>query len=193
MEMPVLETGRLVIRPFTLDDLDDIHRILDIELADAEFGSEGAMTRSARQDWLVWCVSNYRQLVALFQPPYGDRAVTLKASGVLIGAVGFVPSFGPFGQLPSLGGRPSRNTPEFGLYYAISPAFQHQGHAYEAVQAMVAYAFATLHVERLVATTTYDNLASMAVMRKLGMCVEQNPSADPPWFQVVGILENRLV
>jgi [ribosomal protein S5]-alanine N-acetyltransferase len=191
MEMPVLETERLVIRPFRLDDLDDIYRILDIELADVDMGSEKALTRSARAAWLEWSVRNYRQLSALFQPPYGDRAVALKADATLIGAVGFVPSFGPFGQLPSLGGKLSRNTAEFGLYYAISPAFQRQGYASEAIQAMVDYAFTALNLERIVATTQYDNAASKGVMRKLRMRIEGNPYPDPPWFQVAGILENR--
>jgi RimJ/RimL family protein N-acetyltransferase len=191
VEMPVLETERLMIRPFTLGDLDDIHRILDIELANVEFGNEGAMTRAARQEWLEWCVRNYRQLAALYQPPYGDRAIALKVGTTVIGAVGFVPSFGPFGQLPARGVRPSRNTAEFGLYYAISPAFQRQGYATEAVQAMVQYAFTMLNVERIVATTQYDNAASMGVMRRLGMQIEKNPFPAPPWFQVVGILENK--
>jgi hypothetical protein len=42
MSLPVLETQRLIIRPFVMDDLDDIHRILDIELGEANFGTEGA-------------------------------------------------------------------------------------------------------------------------------------------------------
>jgi ribosomal-protein-alanine N-acetyltransferase len=45
-------------------------------------------------------------------------------------------------------------------------------------------------VKRVVATTTYENAASVRVMRKLGMRVERNPFPDPPWLQVVGLLEN---
>ncbi len=29
-----------------------------------------------------------------------------------------------------------------------------------------------------------------AVMQRLGMTVQRNPDPGPPWFQVVGILEN---
>lgn len=39
--------------------------------------------------------------------------------------------------------------------------------------------------------TEYDNLASQAVMRKLGMRLERNPLLEPRWLQVVGILENH--
>lgn len=192
-DMPALETPRLLIRPFLPGDLEAAHRILDVELGDVNFGSEGVKSRAERQEWLEWSILNYRQLAALYQPPYGDRAVALKDSGEgnpVIGAVGFVPSFGPFGQLPSFGGRRSPNTPEFGLFYAISPRYQRQGYASEAVQVMIHYAFSELNLARIVATTTYDNAASMAVMRRLGMRVEHNPHPDPHWFQVVGILEN---
>ena len=53
------------------------------------------------------------------------------------------------------------------------------------------YAFGQLNLRRIVATTTYDNAASMGVMRKLGMRIEKNPYEEPRWFQVVGILEHR--
>ncbi|HLF36431.1 MAG TPA: GNAT family N-acetyltransferase, partial [Anaerolineales bacterium] len=55
--------------------------------------------------------------------------------------------------------------------------------------ALIEYAFVRLRLARIVATTTYDNTASVGVMRKLGMRVERNPLAEPPWLQVVGVLE----
>jgi len=103
-----------------------------------------------------------------------------------------VPCLAPFGQLPSLQTTEGSSlyTTEFGLYYALSPAYQRQGYATEAARGMIRYAFNTLRLKRIVATTTYDNVASMGVMRKLGMRIEKNPYPDPPWLQVVGILEN---
>jgi RimJ/RimL family protein N-acetyltransferase len=82
------------------------------------------------------------------------------------------------------------DTPEFGLFYAISPAQQRHGYATEAAQALVEYAFRQLHVKRVVATTDYANVGSIGVMRKLGMRIEKNPLATPPWLQIVGVLEN---
>ena len=101
MRVPPLETQRLLIRPFTRKDLDAIHRILDIDLMTADFGTEGALTRQEREQWLRWTILSYEELAKLNQPPYGDRAVVLKHTQQLIGACGFVPSFAPFGQLPS--------------------------------------------------------------------------------------------
>jgi hypothetical protein len=44
---------------------------------------------------------------------------------------------------------------------------------------------------QIVAMTRYDNPASIGVMRKLGMRIEHNLLPDPPWLQVVGIIESR--
>ena len=198
MRVPLLETERLIVRPFTLGDLDDIHQLLDVDLHDADFGNEGAVTRDERQKWLEWTVMSYEELAKLFQPPYGDRAVVLKETGQVIGACGYVPSFAPFGQLPAFRSDAADSVaerlfvPEFGLFYAFSPAFQRRGYATEAARALIDYAFGQLNLRRIVATTSYDNAGSIGVMRKLGMQIERNPSGDPPWFQVVGVFENRF-
>jgi [ribosomal protein S5]-alanine N-acetyltransferase len=105
-----------------------------------------------------------------------------------------VQSLGPWEQLPGLApGAPrpgQRFTPAFGLYWAVAPAFQNQGFATEAARAMLDYAFRQINLSRIIATTSYDNLASQAVMRRLGMRLERNPFPDPPWFQVAGILDH---
>lgn len=192
LEMPVLETARLQIRPFRLDDLESVHRILDIEVGGVP--PVQAASLGEREAWLRWTVMNYVQLAELDQPPYGDRAVVLKQTGTVIGVCGYVPCLAPFEQYPHF--RPAgaeapgkRFTTEFGLFYAISPSRQRQGFATEAARALVDYAFRDLHLRRVVATTTYDNRASIGVMEKLGMRVERNPFPDPEWAQVVGILE----
>jgi RimJ/RimL family protein N-acetyltransferase len=194
--MPPLETARLLIRPFVMDDLETLHQILDVELAEADVGSEGAQSLDERREWLEWSVLNYEQLAKLYQPPYGDRAIVLKRSGQLSGAIGYVPCMAPFGQLPSFAaGLDEANRrlapPEFGLNYALSPAHQRQGYTSEAAAAVVEYAFNQMGLRRVIATTTYDNAASMGVMRKLGMRIERNPFPDPPYLQVVGVLEHQ--
>lgn len=197
-EMPILETVRLRIRPFVMEDLKDVYRLLDVELAEADLRTDKMKTMVERAEWLQWAVLNTRQLEKLRQPPYGDRAVILKSTGKLIGSVGFVPCLNPFDQVPGFASGNSSEGPnlastEFGLFYAISPAYQRQGYAVEAVQALIDYAFGHLRLKRIIATTMFDNIASMGVMRKLGMRIEKNPYPEPPWLQVVGVLENRLM
>lgn len=40
---------------------------------------------------------------------------------------------------------------------------------------------------RLIATPESNNLASQAVMHKIGMSIFQNPLPDPSWLQVVAV------
>lgn len=189
-EIPVLESARVKIRPFRSADLPDLFAIKQaIGWVDAEKTAEQQLLAEA--DYLDWCVRNERQLAKLSQPPYGDRAVVLKATGQLIGAVGLVPCVDVYGQLPGLGGQANAlATAEVGLLWLIDPAYQEQGYASEAAQTLIDYAFGAMQLLRLIATTEYDNLASQAVMRKLGMTLEHNPFPDPPWLQVVGTLPN---
>lgn len=181
---------------FVMEDLIDVHRLLDIELNTDDLHTEKMDTMKERSKWLEWSVLNYAQLAKLYQPPYGDRAILMKKTGKLIGSCGYVPCLMPFEQLPNFSYYNASEelghaTPEFGLFYAISPSYQRQGYASEAAQALVDYAFQHLDLKRVIATTDFDNNASMGVMRKLDMRIEKNPLAEPPWLQVVGVVENK--
>jgi len=190
--MPVLHTPRLRIREFGLNDLEAVHSLLNsvagsatiLSFADRERlqSVAGSATTEQRRTWLEWTVLSYAQLADLKQPPYGDRAIVDAATDRLIGSCGFVPYLRPFG-------RSARYMPEVGLYWAVAPAFQRQGFATEAARALVSYAFDVLYLERLVASTAFDNVASIGVMRKLGMRIERNPRPEPAWFQVLGVLD----
>jgi RimJ/RimL family protein N-acetyltransferase len=185
--MRPLETPRLLVRPFTEGDFDAVVRVHD--------DCFGPSPRAEREAWLAWSVRNYRALAQLGQPPYGDYAVALKDGGAVVGSVGLVPSFGPFEKLPwfrsRLRGRPSGLfTPEMGLFWAIGAPHRGSGYATEAAGAIARFAFETLRVERLVATTEHSNAPSIGVMRRLGMSIETNPDPEPQWFQTVGVLLN---
>jgi RimJ/RimL family protein N-acetyltransferase len=181
-----------------MEDLQPVYRLFDVALREVDLGTVGVQTLPERAEWLQWTVLSYTQLAKLYQPPYGERAVIHKHTQQLIGACGFVPCLDAFEQFAgfSPAPRPSQlwlTTPEFGLFYAITPAWQGQGYATEAARALVDYAFQHLRLKRIVATTTYENAASMRVMRKLGMRLARNPYAEPPWLQVVGVLDNNAI
>jgi RimJ/RimL family protein N-acetyltransferase len=171
MRIPPLETDRLVIRELAEPDAAAVLRL-------AGLGGR----------WLSWTALAYEQLAELHQPPYGERAVVLRSTGRLVGLVGLVPSLGPFGVLPSWPGDEARYTPEVGLFYIVAEEHRRQGIAAEAAAALAGYALHDLHLARVVATTERTNHASMGVMRRLGMQIDENPTCDPPWFQVVGVL-----
>jgi RimJ/RimL family protein N-acetyltransferase len=183
--MPVLETERLIIRTFVPDDVERIGII----------NEESAV--AFNHQYVHGTIAFGQHLAALYQPPYGDRAVDLKAERRMIAVVGLVPCLMPFEQLDyfTKGARPHavvRSTAEVGMYWACDPAYRRQGYAAEAARAIVEYAFRHMNLKRIVATTEYDNIESQGVMRKLGMTLERNPLPEPHYMQVVGILENPL-
>jgi [ribosomal protein S5]-alanine N-acetyltransferase len=182
MEMPPLETGRLLIRPFADADLAAVREILEVGSTDA------ASERYVRHGGLTAVV-----LSELGQPPLGDRAIVLRSTGELIGLVGLVPALGPYRQLRQMGRSLEARPPalqriEIGLYYSVRGDHRRHGYATEAARALVNFAFEQLNLDRIVATTERDNLASQTVMRHLGMRLYENARPEPAWFQVVGIL-----
>jgi RimJ/RimL family protein N-acetyltransferase len=178
-----LETDCLLIRALRPDDLDAFAAIVD-----AAFGSPHDADEYRHMVNFHALADRVHEI--LHQPPYGERAIVLKSSRAIVGLVGFVPCLRPFAQLPSFGGVPdARYTPEVGLFWAVAPEHRGRGVATAAARAMIAYAFGDLRLRRIVATTDYDNAASIAVMRRLGMTIDRNPFPTPPWHQVVGILD----
>ena len=174
--MPVLTTRRLTVRPLTA----------------ADAAAVAALNGEPEPGWLEWTAAGYHQLAQLHQPPYGERAIALRHSGELVGMVGVVPSMGPFSQLPGFdaaGSAGARFRPEVGLFWALAPRHRGKGYATEAAAAVIEFGFAEMNLARIVATTTYDNEASIAVMRRLGMTIASNPQPEPAWFQVVGWLD----
>ena len=157
----------------------------------------GAAWGGSRQS-LEWTVLNYEALERLHQPPYGARAVVLRGSSELIGAVGYCSCLLPLDVLPpfqqgtlAIGNVP--RTLEFELLYFFRPGFQRHGYATEAVRALIDYAFGTLNVKRIVAATDFDNDRSIRLMERVGMTIGRNPSNEPEWRQVVGVLEHPSV
>jgi len=188
-----IETTRLEIRPFEIDDLPTIHRILD-----QTFGSgdkiDDQIALQERRSWLEWSILNQKWFLHLHQPPYGDRAIFLKSTQVLIGSIGYVPLLDVYEQIPEFSTNQHSGgfaTTEFGLFWVIDPYYQRNGYATEAARAMIAYAFKELRLKRILATTEYTNTASQSVMKKLGMQIAHNPLPEPSWLQIVGILENN--
>jgi ribosomal-protein-alanine N-acetyltransferase len=176
VSLPELTTARLTVRALTA----------------ADEAAVAAVIGQVDPGWLEWTVAGYHQLERLHQPPYGERAIALRATGELVGLIGVVPSMGPFRQLPGFAdgtGGATRFQPEVGLFWSLAPAHRGNGYVTEAAAAVIERCFAELNLGRVVATTTHDNHASIAVMRRLGMTIAANPLVEPPWFQVVGWLE----
>lgn len=182
--VPILQTERLTIRPFIMDDLHAYHRCTELCFEDGSRLNDPTAIEEARR-LLQWQVLNEEMLARLYQPPYGDRAIVLKATGQTIGTVGYVPYLASFKMWDA-----GYDSLAFGLFWMIDPDHQRKGYATEAARAMIDYAFAHMHVKRVIAATELVNVNSQSVMRKLGMRLEHNLEQPVESLQVVGVLDN---
>jgi len=85
MSMDTLCSAKLVIRPFTMDDLEAAHRLLDLDL---EWSGEH-ISIEQRRERLAFHVALARWEAA--DCLYGDRVIVLREKGDLIGICGFRP------------------------------------------------------------------------------------------------------
>ncbi len=150
--LPVLHTRRLILRPFTLADADDVQRMAgEYEIASTALNIPHPYPDGAAQSWI-------KSLSFEFQSGIGTTlAVTLREDRKLVGAVGL--------QLEK-----KHHCAELG--YWTGREYWGQGYATEAAQALVAYGFNELGLHRIYARHFRRNPASGRVMQKLGMIHE---------------------
>ena len=82
---PVLDTGRLVLRQLTMDDLDDLAALYRDPEARRWF-PEGVLTREETRAELAWVIDVYYR-----QYGYGLWAAVLKENGAFVGRCGLLP------------------------------------------------------------------------------------------------------
>lgn len=147
-DVTALETDRLTLRRFTLDDAPFILRLLNEPSFLANIGDKGVRTEAdARQHLQDGPLASYAA------HGFGLWAVQLAATGELIGMCGLLR-------------RPTLDAPDLG--YAYLPEHWGAGYAVEAADAVVAHARDVLGLTRLLAITSLDNEASMRVLRRVG-------------------------
>lgn len=176
--MQVLETERLLIRPFALEDVEATHR-------EIYTGTEvwGPKTRQQVSDGVTMALLMSQ---SHDDAPWAKRAVVLKAGGTFIGQVRLSPSHNYFyrwEEEPS----PRYNELEVELAFAFGKRYWGQSYAYEASQAMIRYAFDELNLRRLVNGTGDENQRSINLHRRLGFRIFK---ALPDNEGVVCVLNN---
>lgn len=144
---PRLETARLTLRPWALEDAPEFHqlwgdpRVIFWGAAPDLAGSQAMLERV-----LARCTG--------LPAPHGWHAVRLRASGTLVGSVALQPA--PW----------DRGEREVG-WHLCHDAWG-QGYATEAARALIQAAFARLRVARVVCAILPSNARSQAVARRLG-------------------------
>lgn len=149
--MPEIETPRLRLRHFTLEDLDDLYPIYSDPEVNKYIG-KGAKTKDETQAALI-------KMIQHWQHGFGMWAVVHKESSKLIGRCGLC--FLDY-------------TSEVELGYALDKPYWNLGLATEGSLASLKYGFEVVELERIVAIARPENIASQRVMQKVGMIYEKN-------------------
>ena len=149
----VIDTGRLILRRFTLDDLRAFHQLCSRpEIIRYAQSTPLASLEEARAMMHAAPFHDYATY------GYGRFACVWKESGEVIGFSGvkYVPEIG-----------------DTELGYRFLPEFWGLGLATEAGRASIEFARTDLHLGRLVAMVHPENVASANVLTKLGFAVEK--------------------
>ena len=181
MNMKVMETERLLIRPFTLDDVEDVHREV---YSSAEVW--GPRTREQ--------VAEGVQLAVLMGAPFAKRAVVLRDGGMFVGQIrldAYHNYFYRWEEEPD----PPFNPVEVELSFAFGKQFWGKGYAFEASQAMIHQAFEELKLPRLLGGTGTDNQRSINLHRHLGYRIFEafNSEGLPSGDGIVTVLNNNAI
>jgi ribosomal-protein-alanine N-acetyltransferase len=179
--MKPIETERLVLRPFTPDDLEDVHREVFADPEVCHFYCRHTKTREETAEWLAYRITEWKY------SQFGRLAVVLKEGGEFLGFVGLEPYANSFSRLPEEPA-PRYNELEVELSFAFGKRHWGKGYAFEASRAMIGYAFDTLKLRRLVGGAALENERSRKLQERLGYRVERNVHPDWPGF--VTVLDN---
>lgn len=149
----VIETARLLLRPVTMRDLDDLHGVIysDPQVTTYLPGGEPwplCETRSL----LAWWVAHWED------QGFGPWAVIEQASGAFLGDCGLV--IMPGAEHP------------IELLYALGRKSWGRGYASEAARAALRCGFEQVGLTQITAVAVPENTASRRVLEKLGMTFE---------------------
>jgi ribosomal-protein-alanine N-acetyltransferase len=146
---PTLTTARLILRPFAHEDAGEVTRLVsDRRIADTTINIPHPYDQSIAEAWIGMHAGVAERDEGL------TLAVTEKASGALVGAVGLAIA------------RPQGRA-ELGYWVGVD--YWGRGYATEAARAMLDYAFGPLDLRRVVAHCLTRNPGSWRVMEKIGM------------------------
>lgn len=150
--MIVLETDRLVLRRFTLNEAPFVVGLLNEPSFLRFIGDRNVRTlHDARQYLLKGPIASYERF------GFGLYLTFLRATGDPIGMCGLL----------------KRETlPDVDVGFAFLPAHWRKGYAFESASAVLAHGRSTFGLKRIVAITSPDNLASIKVLEKIGLSFE---------------------
>lgn len=158
--IPVLETERLVLRPFTLDDQPAL-TVIHAEESFWWYPLRRGMSEEETKQFLIRTIERYES------DGFGLEAVEERTSGTVIGWAGLaVPHF-----LPEI-------LPAVEVGWRLMPAYRGQGLATEVGSASVDWGFTEGGLERIVSIYEPENIPSGRVMERLGFTHERTTTGS---------------
>lgn len=162
-----LETERLILREFTMDDLDELYAILSDPQSMKYYPAP--FTYEKCQQWIQWNLGNYKKY------GFGLWAVTRKENGEFIGDCGITMQMIDGSLEPEIG-------------FHINKMQTRKGYASEAACACRDYAFHTLKFPAVYCYQKYTNVPSQKTAEKMGMkCIKQYPDEKNEFTTVYGM------
>ena len=148
-ERPSLATERLLLRPFSLSDANDVQRLAgDRAIADTTINIPHPYEDGMAEEWIGKHQETFDQGKGV------TFAITTKANGALVGAI-------------SLMSVSAGHQAEMG--YWVGKPYWNEGFCTEAANAVLRYAFEQMGLVRVHAIHFSRNSASGRVMQKVGM------------------------
>ena len=152
--MILLETKRLSLRHFVMDDLDNLFSFYsDPDVV--KYIPDAPRTYQETKEELEWFMNGHPKF-----PELGLWATIYKENGQFIGRCGLLPW--------TIDGQQ-----EVEVAFALSKDYWGQGLATEAAQGIVQYGFENLNLSRLICVIDHDNSGSIRVATKIGMSFEK--------------------
>lgn len=151
--MNIIETERLIIREYSMDDVLELSVILSDQMT-MNFWPV-PFTLQQTENWVYDNIERYSKL------GFGRWGVILKDNGMLIGDCGIM--------IKEIDGKEEND-----LGYILHFPYWQRGFAAEAANACKEYAFISLGIKRLCANMPYNHEASRKVAEKIGMKKEKD-------------------
>jgi len=148
--MPEIETDRLLLRQFTLEDLDALAELFADPEVIKYLGSGEPVSREETETALRSIIAHWER------HGFGRWAAIYKPTGVFIG----------YGGLRSFHGEPE-------LVYLLGRPYWRRGLATEMALACLKFGFEELMFERIIAMAKTPNVRSHRVLEKTGMRFER--------------------
>lgn len=174
-EPPRIDTERLHLRPFTLDDAPNVRRLVNTkDIAATVVSIPHPYPEDGAIEWIGTHEAAFADQKSL------HFAMTARADGELLGCMGLHTK-----------PEPCRGVAEIGYWVAV--AHWGRGLATEAAAAVVRYGFETLDLHRIEAHHMTDNPASGRVMKNIGMRYEGTMRQRVTRFEQVHDLDHYAI